>query len=133
MPGGGRGGRKGEAGGLKAVCSGRLGRTLLQGHAGSKKRDTCPSAVPLTAAVPHGWALVPGFPLPTSALPWHSPGGSRDTGAGPTELYATLLLLKHRAQQVRWWETRAGKGFRPAGWEQGWVKPGLSLTATGWV
>ncbi|XP_040433985.1 fas-binding factor 1 homolog [Falco naumanni] len=46
-----------------------------------------------------GLSSTPCFPLPTSALPWHSPGGSRDTGAGPTELYATLLLLKHRAQQ----------------------------------
>ena len=52
--------------------------------------------------------------------------------AGPTELYAKLLLLKHRAQQVRWWETGAGRGFEPAGWEQGWVKPDLSLIATGW-
>ncbi|KFQ92665.1 Fas-binding factor 1, partial [Nipponia nippon] len=35
--------------------------------------------------------------------PQHSPGGSRETlaMAGPAELYAKLLLLKHRAQQDR--------------------------------
>ncbi|KFV99027.1 Fas-binding factor 1, partial [Fulmarus glacialis] len=43
------------------------------------------------------------FPPPVRALPRHSPGGSRETlaMAGPTELYAKLLLLKHRAQQDR--------------------------------
>ncbi|KAM6345443.1 fas-binding factor 1 isoform 3-T3 [Alca torda] len=58
---------------------------------------------PLTAAAPHSWALVPGFPPPVRVLPWHSPGGSRETlaVAGPAELYAKLLLLKHRAQQDR--------------------------------
>ncbi|NXE75976.1 FBF1 factor, partial [Cochlearius cochlearius] len=41
------------------------------------------------------------FPPPVHVLPRHSPGGSRETlaTAGPTELYAKLLLLKHRAQQ----------------------------------
>ncbi|NXW03026.1 FBF1 factor, partial [Fregetta grallaria] len=45
------------------------------------------------------------FLPPVRALPRHSPGGSRETlaMAGPTELYARLLLLKHRAQQVRQW------------------------------
>ncbi|NXV48378.1 FBF1 factor, partial [Uria aalge] len=43
------------------------------------------------------------FPPPVRVLPRHSPGGSRETlaVAGPTELYAKLLLLKHRAQQDR--------------------------------
>ncbi|NXT43703.1 FBF1 factor, partial [Pelecanoides urinatrix] len=43
------------------------------------------------------------FPPPVRALPRHSPGGSRETlaMAGPAELYARLLLLKHRAQQDR--------------------------------
>lgn len=43
------------------------------------------------------------FPPPVRVLPQHSPGGSRETlaMAGPTELYAKLLLLKHRAQQDR--------------------------------
>ncbi|KAM6345448.1 fas-binding factor 1 isoform 8-T8 [Alca torda] len=43
------------------------------------------------------------FPPPVRVLPWHSPGGSRETlaVAGPAELYAKLLLLKHRAQQDR--------------------------------
>ncbi|NWH48232.1 FBF1 factor, partial [Fregata magnificens] len=43
------------------------------------------------------------FLPPVRVLPWHSPGGSRETlaVAGPTELYAKLLLLKHRAQQDR--------------------------------
>ncbi|NXS45067.1 FBF1 factor, partial [Balaeniceps rex] len=43
------------------------------------------------------------FPPPVTALPRHSPAGSRETlaMAGPTELYAKLLLLKHRAQQDR--------------------------------
>ncbi|XP_054077257.1 fas-binding factor 1 isoform X2 [Rissa tridactyla] len=58
---------------------------------------------PLTAAAPHTWALVPGFPPPVRVLPRHSLEGSRETlaVAGPTELYAKLLLLKHRAQQDR--------------------------------
>ncbi|XP_054702868.1 fas-binding factor 1 isoform X9 [Grus americana] len=56
---------------------------------------------PLTAAAPHSRASVPGFPPPVRVLPRHSPGGSRETlaMAGPAELYAKLLLLKHRAQQ----------------------------------
>ncbi|NXN49181.1 FBF1 factor, partial [Rynchops niger] len=43
------------------------------------------------------------FPPPVRVLPRHSPDGSRETlaMAGPTELYAKLLLLKHRAQQDR--------------------------------
>ncbi|XP_074016513.1 fas-binding factor 1 isoform X2 [Numenius arquata] len=43
------------------------------------------------------------FPPPVRVLPQHSPGDSRETlaVAGPTELYAKLLLLKHRAQQDR--------------------------------
>ncbi|NXQ98408.1 FBF1 factor, partial [Sagittarius serpentarius] len=43
------------------------------------------------------------FPPPVRVLPQQSPGGSRETlaMAGPTELYAKLLLLKHRAQQDR--------------------------------
>ncbi|KAM6376865.1 fas-binding factor 1 isoform 2-T2 [Pluvialis apricaria] len=43
------------------------------------------------------------FPPPVRVLPRHSPAGSRETlaMAGPTELYAKLLLLKHRAQQDR--------------------------------
>ncbi|XP_035749175.1 fas-binding factor 1 isoform X2 [Egretta garzetta] len=43
------------------------------------------------------------FSPPVQALPWHSLGSSRETlaMAGPTELYAKLLLLKHRAQQDR--------------------------------
>ncbi|NXO59593.1 FBF1 factor, partial [Aramus guarauna] len=43
------------------------------------------------------------FPAPVRVLPRHSPGGSRETlaMAGPAELYAKLLLLKHRAQQDR--------------------------------
>ncbi|XP_075297080.1 fas-binding factor 1 isoform X2 [Opisthocomus hoazin] len=41
------------------------------------------------------------FPPPIRVLPQHSLGGSRETlaMAGPSELYAKLLLLKHRAQQ----------------------------------
>ncbi|NXA55524.1 FBF1 factor, partial [Nothocercus julius] len=41
------------------------------------------------------------FPPPITAFPSH--GGSRDSPgtAGPSELYAKLLLLKHRAQQDR--------------------------------
>ncbi|XP_010286247.1 PREDICTED: fas-binding factor 1, partial [Phaethon lepturus] len=58
---------------------------------------------PLTVAAPHGQALVPGFRPPIRTLPRHSLGDSRETlaMAGPTELYAKLLLLKHRAQQDR--------------------------------
>ncbi|KFQ54354.1 Fas-binding factor 1, partial [Pelecanus crispus] len=43
------------------------------------------------------------FPPPVRALPQHSLESSRETlaMAGPTELYAKLLLLKHRAQQDR--------------------------------
>ncbi|NWW52752.1 FBF1 factor, partial [Pedionomus torquatus] len=43
------------------------------------------------------------FPPPVRVLPQHGPEGSRETlaMAGPTELYAKLLLLKHRAQQDR--------------------------------
>ncbi|NXW29109.1 FBF1 factor, partial [Phaetusa simplex] len=43
------------------------------------------------------------FPPPVRVVPRHSPEGSRETlaVAGPTELYAKLLLLKHRAQQDR--------------------------------
>ncbi|KAF1593039.1 UNVERIFIED_CONTAM: hypothetical protein FQV15_0011448, partial [Eudyptes pachyrhynchus] len=43
------------------------------------------------------------FLPPIRVLPRHSPGDSRETlaMAGPTELYAKLLLLKHRAQQDR--------------------------------
>ncbi|KGL72276.1 Fas-binding factor 1, partial [Tinamus guttatus] len=43
------------------------------------------------------------FPTPTTAFPRCNPGGSRDSlgTAGPSELYAKLLLLKHRAQQDR--------------------------------
>ncbi|NXP05153.1 FBF1 factor, partial [Thinocorus orbignyianus] len=39
------------------------------------------------------------FPPPVRVLPQHGPEG--ETVAGPTELYAKLLLLKHRAQQDR--------------------------------
>ncbi|XP_029871851.1 fas-binding factor 1 isoform X5 [Aquila chrysaetos chrysaetos] len=58
---------------------------------------------PLTVAASHSRAFVPGFPPPVRVLPQHSPEGSRETlaVAGPTELYAKLLLLKHRAQQDR--------------------------------
>ncbi|XP_064322949.1 fas-binding factor 1 isoform X1 [Phalacrocorax carbo] len=58
---------------------------------------------PLTVAAPYARALVPGFLPPVRVLPRHSPGGSRESlaMAGPTELYAKLLLLKHRAQQDR--------------------------------
>lgn len=70
----------------------------------AKKRDALlsPSAVPLTVAASHSQAFIPGFLPPVRVLPQHSPGGSRETlaMAGPTELYAKLLLLKHRAQQV---------------------------------
>ncbi|KAF1399638.1 hypothetical protein FQV24_0010751, partial [Spheniscus mendiculus] len=43
------------------------------------------------------------FLPPIRVLSRHSPGDSRETlaMAGPTELYAKLLLLKHRAQQDR--------------------------------
>ncbi|NXC76258.1 FBF1 factor, partial [Anhinga anhinga] len=43
------------------------------------------------------------FLPPVRVFPRHSPGGGRETlaMAGPTELYAKLLLLKHRAQQDR--------------------------------
>uniref|UniRef100_A0A8B9PW03 Fas binding factor 1 n=1 Tax=Apteryx owenii TaxID=8824 RepID=A0A8B9PW03_APTOW len=43
------------------------------------------------------------FPPPIAAFPRRNPGGSRDSPgtAGPSELYAKLLLLKHRAQQDR--------------------------------
>ncbi|NXH70536.1 FBF1 factor, partial [Hydrobates tethys] len=43
------------------------------------------------------------FPPPVRALPRHSPAGSGEAlaMASPTELYAKLLLLKHRAQQDR--------------------------------
>ncbi|NXK26621.1 FBF1 factor, partial [Arenaria interpres] len=43
------------------------------------------------------------FPPPVRELPRHSLGDSSETlaVAGPTELYAKLLLLKHRAQQDR--------------------------------
>ncbi|KAK1213587.1 FBF1 factor, partial [Pygoscelis papua] len=43
------------------------------------------------------------FLPPIRVLPQHSLGDSRETlaTAGPTELYAKLLLLKHRAQQDR--------------------------------
>jgi len=55
-------------------------------------------------------------------LPQHSLGGSRETlaMAGPSELYAKLLLLKHRAQQVRRWGERGWKGLQPS-----WVGAGL--------
>ncbi|KAM9281751.1 fas-binding factor 1 [Morus bassanus] len=58
---------------------------------------------PLTVPAPHARALIPGFPPPVRVLPQHSPGGSRESLAiaSPTELYAKLLLLKHRAQQDR--------------------------------
>ncbi|NWX84104.1 FBF1 factor, partial [Nothoprocta pentlandii] len=43
------------------------------------------------------------FPAPITAFPRRSPGASRDSlsTAGPSELHAKLLLLKHRAQQDR--------------------------------
>ncbi|NXU57159.1 FBF1 factor, partial [Turnix velox] len=42
------------------------------------------------------------FPPPDRMLfPWRSPEASRETMASPTELYTTLLLLKHRAHQDR--------------------------------
>ncbi|NWI16339.1 FBF1 factor, partial [Crypturellus soui] len=43
------------------------------------------------------------FPTPIMALPRHNPGGSSNSlgMAGPSELYAKLLLLKHSAQQDR--------------------------------
>ncbi|NWI33896.1 FBF1 factor, partial [Sula dactylatra] len=43
------------------------------------------------------------FLPPVRVFPRHSPGGSRESlaMASPTELYAKLLLLKHRAQQDR--------------------------------
>ncbi|XP_009277686.1 PREDICTED: fas-binding factor 1 isoform X2 [Aptenodytes forsteri] len=58
---------------------------------------------PLTVAAPHARALVPDFLPPIRVLPRHSLGDSGETlaMAGPTELYAKLLLLKHRAQQDR--------------------------------
>ncbi|XP_068770229.1 fas-binding factor 1 isoform X2 [Struthio camelus] len=48
-------------------------------------------------------SLIPGFPPPITAFPRHNPGSSRDSlgRAGPSELYAKLLLLKHRAEQDR--------------------------------
>ncbi|XP_010217417.1 PREDICTED: fas-binding factor 1, partial [Tinamus guttatus] len=56
-----------------------------------------------TLSLVHVQALIPGFPTPTTAFPRCNPGGSRDSlgTAGPSELYAKLLLLKHRAQQDR--------------------------------
>ncbi|NXV31829.1 FBF1 factor, partial [Rissa tridactyla] len=50
-----------------------------------------------------GLSSTPCFPPPVRVLPRHSLEGSRETlaVAGPTELYAKLLLLKHRAQQDR--------------------------------
>ncbi|KAM6194142.1 fas-binding factor 1 [Sarcoramphus papa] len=56
---------------------------------------------PVRASAPHSRAFVPDFPPPIRMLPQHSPGASRETlaMAGPAELYAKLLLLKHRAQQ----------------------------------
>ena len=126
MPGEGRGARKGEAGGLKPVSPGSVGRTLLQGRAGNTQRDAVSSlsVVPLTAAAPHSRASVPGFPPAIG-----SPGGVKEllARASSAELSATLAMLKFRALQVRWWETGAGRDFKPAGWEQGWVKPDLSL------
>lgn len=44
----------------------------------------------------HPRALVAGFPPPARTFPRHRSAGT----AGPAELYAKLLLLKHRAQQV---------------------------------
>ncbi|XP_062447885.1 fas-binding factor 1 isoform X2 [Rhea pennata] len=43
------------------------------------------------------------FPPPITTFPRYNPGGSRDSLGitGPSELYAKLLLLKHRAEQDR--------------------------------
>ncbi|KAM9222229.1 fas-binding factor 1 [Leptosomus discolor] len=56
---------------------------------------------PSVAAAPPGQGLIPGFPPPARAFPWHRPGCSTEAlaTAGPTGLYAALLLLKHEAQQ----------------------------------
>ncbi|KAM6104844.1 fas-binding factor 1 homolog [Pterocles gutturalis] len=55
----------------------------------------------LTVVAPHAWALVPGSPPPVRVLPWHSPVGRTETlaTAGSAGLHATLVLLKHWAQQ----------------------------------
>ncbi|KAM6300450.1 LOW QUALITY PROTEIN: forkhead box protein J1-B-like [Aegotheles albertisi] len=60
-----------------------------------------PALCSLTAAAPHARASAPGFLPPAGVLPWHSPGQGRESlaMAGPAELYAQLLLLRHRAQQ----------------------------------
>ncbi|KAM6300451.1 fas-binding factor 1 [Aegotheles albertisi] len=60
-----------------------------------------PALCSLTAVAPHARASAPGFLPPAGVLPWHSPGQGRESlaMAGPAELYAQLLLLRHRAQQ----------------------------------
>lgn len=73
-----------------------------------------PICLPLTARGLHACALIAGFPPPIRTLPGHR---SVDTTAS-MELYAKLLVLKHRAQQV----SGTGRDFEPAGWEQSRVK-----------
>lgn len=132
---GGRGGRKGAAAGLKAVCSGRVGRTPLQGHGGSKTRGAVLSlsAVPPAAAAPPSQALLEDVPPAVRLLPQPSPEGSRGAldVASAAQLYTTVLLLKHRAQQVRRWEQgAAGARSQRGGSSTGDAE--LSLVATGW-
>lgn len=114
MPGGDR---WGEAGGLKPLCPGRLGRTPLQGHAGSRTRDALVSAstVPLTAAAP--WAPVPDVPPLVETPPRHR---FRDIGevmavADRALLSAQVQTLRFHIQKVRQGESGAERGCGAAG------------------
>ncbi|KAM6050569.1 fas-binding factor 1 isoform 2-T3 [Chlamydotis macqueenii] len=76
--------------------------TAGQDH-GAPVKGLSRTLFPLTVATSHTQALAPGFLPPIGVLPRHGVGGSSETlaTASPTELYAKLLLLKHRAQQDR--------------------------------
>jgi len=72
-----------------------------------------PICLPVAATGLHTCALIAGFPPPIRTLPGHRSVGT----TASMELYAKLLVLKHRAQQV----SGTGRGFEAAGWEQGRV------------
>lgn len=117
--GGCTGGSKGAAGGLKPVCTGRLGRTPLQGRGGSKTQGAVlsPPAAPPAAVAPPSQALLQDFAPAVRLLPQPSPEGGRGAldVASTAELYTTVLLLKHRAQQVRAGDAWAEPGSHGVG------------------
>lgn len=103
-----RRGAEGDTDGLKPICS---GRTPLRKQ--KKGYSFAPICLPVAALGLHTCALIAGFPPPIRTLPGHRSVGT----TASMELYAKLLVLKHRAQQV----SGTGRGFEAAGWEQGRV------------